>query len=656
MLKCPKTTSNYGMGVALKEIVGRKLILLLSLFVFNLSLASAGGPACVSLFDLNSKEKNAEKNIWINDLERSEADELRKTIREFNAEDEEVSRTPKMKIPVVVNGVEDATSKQTLPANIKPVKVLSQYDVAIAGGGMAGVTAALTAAYDNLKTFLIEKKSRLGGLAQATIRAGIEADIGTAYWTPLIPEQEPIYNLLGMHRWEKEYAIHTSIDTIDFPPGVKGKNGQELGKVHEPWEHEALDNVLTAEWALVRWAHFKTNELGKIPNQPIEESKTEYDKINYEEYLMSTPQMLRDWVAKNPKDREARKLLNRLNSEIAAGLIDPTITPAHRGIVDRVIRYYLNNYNHSALGGFPKDINAAAGLNFVFSEMITRYTTPNGTNEIVKRSEFLLNFKKGFANINKDSYVESMEEIGDIVRTTYVKDGVRYQVDSKEAIFSLPLNLAPKIIKNFDKIAPEHNRIIQEYIKNRQSTDYVVSIVYLKGEPSVVKQSYDDWVARHEFNTDFPTDVISTQWMKKEGFKEVGEGPDKVSALSLYHPLGPSRRHSHEEMLKLIENDIQFIKSRYDANLVAKGEQPLEVRFAEVNLWPDSILIPRVNHFENAKILAQPVGKHIRFAIAGWMGTPSHEEAQYRGWRAAKEVYESLKTRFKNFFADTKVK
>ncbi|OQW49284.1 MAG: hypothetical protein A4S09_12270 [Proteobacteria bacterium SG_bin7] len=632
--------------------MARNLILLLYLITLNIQPALAAS-TCANLFGAST---NSQKNSWLDDLNQSKAEELRETIREFNADDEEVALTPRLKIPTVIIGIEDATKKQTLPANVKPVKIFSKYDLSVVGGGMSGVTAALTSVYQKLKTVLFDKKSKLGGLAQGNIRAGIESDVGTAYFSPLIPEQEPIYKLLGLHRWEKELAIYDPIDSIDFPKGVKGKNGQELGKVEDPWEPHAIEHELTAEWALVRWAHFKLNDLGEIPNQPIENSKTKYDKMTYEEFLLSTPRMLREWIAKNPKDKEAKKIWARLKREMAAGLIDPTITETHKGIVDRVIRYYLINYCHSALGGMPDKINAAAALNFVYSEMITRYTTPIGTNEVIRRAEFLMNFKKDLATLNKDSYVESMEEISDGVRTTYVKDGVRYQVDSKEAVFALPLNLAPKVIKNFDKIAPEHNRIIQQYVDNQQTTDYVVSIIYLKGEPSVVKQAYDDWIGRHEFNTELPTDVISTQWMKKKGFKEIGQGPDKVSALSLYHPVGPSRKHTREEMLHLIEKDIQFIKDRYDAGLVAKGEKPLDVRFAEVNFWPNSILIPRVNHFENAEILSKPVGKYIRFAISGWMGTPSHEEAQYRGWRAALEASESIKSRGKNFYADIEEK
>lgn len=43
--------------------------------------------------------------------------------------------------------------------------IYGSYDVVVAGGGMAGVGAALAAAREGAKTILIENTSALGGLA-----------------------------------------------------------------------------------------------------------------------------------------------------------------------------------------------------------------------------------------------------------------------------------------------------------------------------------------------------------------------------------------------------------------------------------------------------------------------------------------------------------
>ena len=49
----------------------------------------------------------------------------------------------------------------------KEVPVYGEYDVIVAGGGVAGVAAALAAAQKGAKTLLIETQYMLGGLATA---------------------------------------------------------------------------------------------------------------------------------------------------------------------------------------------------------------------------------------------------------------------------------------------------------------------------------------------------------------------------------------------------------------------------------------------------------------------------------------------------------
>lgn len=47
---------------------------------------------------------------------------------------------------------------------IEPIK-RENYDVIVVGGGIAGIAAAVSAAREGMKTFLIEKSFNLGGLA-----------------------------------------------------------------------------------------------------------------------------------------------------------------------------------------------------------------------------------------------------------------------------------------------------------------------------------------------------------------------------------------------------------------------------------------------------------------------------------------------------------
>ena len=47
----------------------------------------------------------------------------------------------------------------------RPIKVLSSYDVVVVGGGIAGISAAVSAAREGAKTLILEKGIVFGGLA-----------------------------------------------------------------------------------------------------------------------------------------------------------------------------------------------------------------------------------------------------------------------------------------------------------------------------------------------------------------------------------------------------------------------------------------------------------------------------------------------------------
>jgi len=49
----------------------------------------------------------------------------------------------------------------------REIPVLGEYDVIVAGGGFAGISAALAAARNGAKALLLEREYMLGGLATA---------------------------------------------------------------------------------------------------------------------------------------------------------------------------------------------------------------------------------------------------------------------------------------------------------------------------------------------------------------------------------------------------------------------------------------------------------------------------------------------------------
>ena len=59
----------------------------------------------------------------------------------------------------------DAGGVQVVRRPARDVPVWGSWDVAVVGGGIAGVAAALAAARNGAKTCLVEKYAGLGGLA-----------------------------------------------------------------------------------------------------------------------------------------------------------------------------------------------------------------------------------------------------------------------------------------------------------------------------------------------------------------------------------------------------------------------------------------------------------------------------------------------------------
>lgn len=564
-------------------------------------------------------------------------------IKEMNAENQDVAISSRHQIPIVLNNLNDTKPKEVNSQTELKRSSLRPH-VVVVGAGTAGLTAALTLSNQGYSVTLIERSSKIGGLASGGHRGGVAYSNGDAYYSSLIPEQEQIYKQLGLKDYFKTSAIHEPSDSLYVEGGILLPDGTKKFLFKNFWEDKKVLNELPAGFALTKWAHFKLNAEGLIPNQPIEDAKSPFDKMTYTELLDSQLEMLKKHLKRKPKDKTASHLMNRIQDEIKMGRIDMNITDTHHGIMDPVIRFYADNYGHSALGGHASEVNAAAALNFVFSEMSTRYTHPHGIGEITRRALKILEKRSSLVKILTSSEVTDIIPQGNTVNTIYVKDGERIAINSDRAILSIPLDTVPWIIQDFERIAPQHNKIIQKFIEKNQFTDYIVTPVFIEGHPTAVRLTYDLWLGRmHGFNKDYPSDFISAEWIKYKGYTSEPSIEDKNTAITIYHPRGsPHHKYSREQLIEMAENDIEYMLSIYNPIQKEHGEEDLKIKFAEINYWPKSIMRPMVGHFADIKTLRKPIAKTIRLAHSN-LDTPSHEGAQYRGWRAAVEVGDELK-------------
>lgn len=106
----------------------------------------------------------------------------------------------------------------------KEIPVIGEYDVAVCGGGVAGVAAALAAARNGAKTLLIEKQFALGGLATLGLitiylplcdGCGRQVSFGIA---------EELLRLSIKHGWEDKY------------PASWLENGTKAGRIKQRFE------------------------------------------------------------------------------------------------------------------------------------------------------------------------------------------------------------------------------------------------------------------------------------------------------------------------------------------------------------------------------------------------------------------------------------
>ena len=106
----------------------------------------------------------------------------------------------------------------------REIPVLGEYDVIVAGGGFAGISAALAAARNGAKTLLLEREYMLGGLATAglvTVYLPICDGIGNQVSFGIAEE---LLRLSISRGAEAEYPAHW----LDEPDFEKRKNGQRF--------------------------------------------------------------------------------------------------------------------------------------------------------------------------------------------------------------------------------------------------------------------------------------------------------------------------------------------------------------------------------------------------------------------------------------------
>ncbi len=522
--------------------------------------------------------------------------------------------------PVKVRGGDEASFAPVLKG--KPLKDSGVYDVVVVGGGLAGMTAALYLSEHGKKILILEKEAALGGLAfGGDGPKGISYNRGAAYWTRAYEEEQKILDRIGLGEYEKHHAIPEPIDSYLWK-----------GTLYEGiWEHEALAR-LPASFALFKSELLHADKAKLIANQPLEEGNLELDSMSAVDWIRRMPAQ-----AALREDAVSKAVYERFFMDPAVGRSEPM-----EAVID-----FLDIFCRSALGTTTHQLSAAAFANFYISEIETRYTTPLGTGAAARKLEALLRQRKG-VRIALRSPVVGLTQSSEGVEAAYVSNGRLRSARARYAIFASQLKFAPRIIAGLAAADSEKAAAIETLTY----ANFSVHAVFVKGHP--YRASFDTWFRAPDYTEDDPTDVILGRWMDPaikayDGMRDFRRSPkDSEGVMTIYHPLklglvGTGYKNADAEALA--RGAVSRMLAVFNPYLQKAHETRIEVRKVETNRWPYSIHIVRPGHFARlAKTLRRSVGR-VLFANNN-IGTPTFEEALFRGHCAANNVLRRLEPAF----------
>jgi monoamine oxidase len=204
------------------------------------------------------------------------------------------------------------------------------------------------------------------------------------------------------------------------------------------------------------------------------------------------------------------------------------------------------------------------------------------------------------------------------VEITWQEAGAAREARARFAVMAVPLLTASWLMDDY----PDDRRRL---VARLPYANYVVHTVFTSRE--LFTGSYDTWFANRSFS-----DVITARWIEAAGFRPaVPAGP---GILSIYQPLSPARKVDLGDTNKVADLAMTALQELAEMIPDLAKEARLEV---ESYRWPASIHVVPPGYFSTwVPTLKPPVGR-VYFA-GNNLGTPSFEEALYRGWRAAKDV------------------
>ncbi len=502
------------------------------------------------------------------------------------------------------------------------------YDAVVVGGGLAGLSAAVFLSDQGKTVLLLEKEDKLGGLAFGGEKRGLRSkrllrwNRGAAYWTAAYEEELKILERIGMADYAQRHAIPEPIDSYLW----KGTLYEHL------WDDKNLGR-LPASFALFKSELLHANTEQLIPNQPLEEAPNKIlDTYSASDWIRSMPQ-----AASKRTDEASRRVWQRFITDPAVGRLDPM-----EPVVD-----FMDLFCPSALGATTRKISAIAFANFYISEIETRFTTPIGTGEAVEHIEGLLKSRPKLVKILTRATVRSVSNTPVGAGVVYLHGGKLKRVRGRAAVWAAQLKFAPQLIAGFAAGSPEQAALMG----GLEYANFSVHAAFVKGHP--YRASFDTWTRAFDHKEGDFTDVILGRWVELKGYEGLRDfksaPPDEDGVMTVYHPHPldfVGKGYTAEQSRELARGAVERMVAIYDPVLHHHWGTKIEVKRVETNRWPYSIHIVAPGHFtRKARILRKPFGRVV-FANNN-VGTPTFEEALFRGHCAANNALKALDPAFR---------